>query len=197
MVDKDIPSVPSAPYPQLDPIYALPPAKQLCIKRLRDLFSDRPITTRRAIYNTYLSIHGPGTVSEKENWRPVLRFALPHVSYMFKSGPYRDAYVLFGIDPRKENKWAGYQTEIFNFRDKDGKAKAKEEDGQGAGDATSHLFTGREVGTKTVCYCFKDITDPMLRKILDDAVLRDRFHVCPLASVYVPFGLTGEFSGVC
>jgi len=57
---------------------------------------------------------------------------------------------------------------------------------------------GREgEGAGGGCYCFKDITDPMLRKILDDAVLRERFHVCPLVSVYVPFGLTGEFSGVC
>jgi general transcription factor 3C polypeptide 5 (transcription factor C subunit 1) len=103
---------------------------------------------------------------------------------MWKSGPFRDAYVVFGIDPRKEKKWAGYQTAIFSFRgdSKDGK-KVKEDEGLGVGtgegEVKSHLFTGREVNIRGASFCFQDVTDPMLRKILDDAVLRDKFHVPP------------------
>jgi len=180
MIDKDAPSVPTSPSPNLDPISSLSPATQLCIRRLQDLFSEREITTRRAIYNTYLSKHGPGRLDEKENWRPILRFALPYVCYMWKSGPFRDAHVVFGLDPRKESRWAGYQTAIFSFRDTKEMAKrpaGEEEEGK------SHLFTGQEVGTRNVSYCFKDIVDPMLRKILDEAVLREKFHVLSLPVV--------------
>lgn len=99
---------------------------------------------------------------------------------MWRSGPFRDGYVVFGLDPRKERKWAGYQTAIFSFRDNKELPKrqaGEEEEGK------SHLFTGQEVGTRNVSYCFKDVVDPMLRKILDDAVLRDKFHVLPLPVV--------------
>jgi general transcription factor 3C polypeptide 5 (transcription factor C subunit 1) len=184
MLDKDTPSVPTSPSPNLDPISSLSPATQLCIKRLQDLFSEREIATRRAIYNTYLSKHGPGRLDERENWRPILRFALPYVCYMWKSGPFRDGYVVFGLDPRRERRWAGYQTATFSFRDSKEVGKklgGKEEEGKKLGgqeeEGKSHLFTGQEVGTRNVSYCLKDVVDPMLRKILDDAVLRDKFHV--------------------
>lgn len=102
---------------------------------------------------------------------------------MWKSGPFRDAYCLFGVDPRKDKKWAGYQTAIFNFRqDKESPKKVKEETAEMQAqekEGKSHLFTGRDVGTKVASYCFRDVTDPMLRKILDDVVLRDKFHVNP------------------
>src|SRR5438045_3631150 len=119
MVDKDIPAIPTQPSPHLDSL-TLPntnPSLQLCVKRLDALFAERPISTRRAIFNSYLARHGSGNPdSQTENWRPIFRFALPYICYMFKSGPFRDAYVILGVDPRKEQKWAIYQTAIFHFR---------------------------------------------------------------------------------
>ena len=99
---------------------------------------------------------------------------------MFKSGPYRDAYVVFGLDPRKERTWANYQTAFFNFRQGKGRpAKGEDGDGQGVWEMRkSHLFTGKEVGTKVVCYSFVDIVDPMIRKLIDESPLRETFHVC-------------------
>ena len=100
---------------------------------------------------------------------------------MFKSGPYRDAYVVFGVDPRKEQRWAKYQTAFFHFRQGKGRV-AKGEDGDGKGlweMRNSHLFTGKDVGTRVVCYSFVDIVDPIMRKLIDESPLRERFHVCP------------------
>ena len=100
---------------------------------------------------------------------------------MFKSGPFRDAYVVFGTDPRKEQRWAKYQTAFFNFRQGKWRA-ARGEDGDGRGVwemRNSHLFTGKDVGTRVVSYSFVDIVDPMIRKVIDESPLREKFHVCP------------------
>jgi general transcription factor 3C polypeptide 5 (transcription factor C subunit 1) len=99
---------------------------------------------------------------------------------MFKSGPYRDAYVVYGVDPRKEAKWAPYQTAVFNFRTGmwRNKAKPQEDVDSLIEGRRSHIFTGRDVNTKVVYYSFVDIEDPLLRKLIDESPLRDKFHVC-------------------
>jgi len=181
MVEKDTPTIPLEPSSNLDPPTAQSPSMQLCIKRLTEFFQTRPISTRRAIFNTYLDKYGLGIAdSTTDNWRPILRFALPYVCYMFKSGPFRDAYVVLGVDPRKDSKWAKYQTAIFNFRTGKWRNKAIiQEDAEKLWQAReNHLFTGKEVGTKVVSYCFMDILDPILRKLLDESPLREKFHVC-------------------
>lgn len=179
MVEKDSPTIPTAPSPHLDPLSKTIKSMQVCVDRLRLFFAKRPITTRRAVFNSYLDRHGPGSSdSETDNWRPILRFALPYVCYMFKSGPYRDAYVVFGVDPRKEQKWANYQTAIFNFRTGRWRNKAAvQEDPASLWEGRkNHLFTGKDVNSKVVCYQFADITDPMLRKLIDESPLREKFH---------------------
>jgi len=180
MIDKDIPTVPTDPSPTLDPLVHTPQAMQFLVSNLRKFFLERPITTRRAIFNGYLSRYGLGDPdSPRDIWRPILRYALPYVCYMFKSGPFRDAYVVFGLDPRKEQTWAKYQTAFFSFRQ--GKARvARGEDGDGQGVwemRNNHLFTGKDVGTKVVCYSFVDIVDPMVRKVIDESPFREKFHV--------------------
>jgi general transcription factor 3C polypeptide 5 (transcription factor C subunit 1) len=180
MVEKDIPTVPQSPSSNLDPLNTTMSTMQLCVTRLRAFFQKRPITTRRAVFNEFISVYGPGNAdSPLENWRPILRFALPYVCYMFKSGPYRDAYVAHGLDPRKDAKYAPYQTAIFNFRTNmwRNKAQPQEEVQEMVHNRTSHIFTGKDVGTKVVAYAFIDITDPMLRKLIDEAPLREKFHV--------------------
>jgi hypothetical protein len=90
---------------------------------------------------------------------------------MFRSGPFRDAYCTLGIDPRKDSKWAGYQTLIFNFRKM---AKPNEEEEE---QRQSHIFTGKDLNIRVVCFALCDIEDPMLRRIIDESPLRDQFHV--------------------
>ena len=186
MVEKDIPTIPTTPSSGLDSLTApsTNPSLLLCVKRLHVFFAERPISTRRAIFNSYLTRHGPGNSdSLTENWRPILRFALPYVCYMFKSGPFRDAYVVLGVDPRKDSKWAKYANSIFNFRTGKWKNKAVvQEDVKGLWEGrNNHLFTGKEVNTKVVAYGFIDILDPILRKLLDESPLREKFHVLLLA----------------
>lgn len=192
MVSGDIPSTPSAPSKYLDALNAVSPAMTLCIERLHKLFSARPISTRRAIFNTYFETYGTGNPNQpSENWRPILRFAIPYVCYMFRSGPFKDAYVAFSIDPRKEAKWAQYQTAAFNFRTGTWRNQYVVPDTALSTEeinTKSHLFTGKDVGTKIVCFSFVDILDPLVRQILDESPLREKFDVrilsSPLISLY-------------
>lgn len=180
MVEKDTLTIPPERSSNSDSPTDQSPSMQLCIKRVTELFQSRPISTRRAIFNTYLDKYGLGiTDSTTDNWRAILRFSLPYVCYMFKSGPFRDAYVVLGLDPRKDSKWARYQTAIFNFRTGKWRNKAIiQEDAEKLWQGReNHLFTGKEVGTKVVSYSFMDILDPILRKLLDESPLREKFHV--------------------
>jgi general transcription factor 3C polypeptide 5 (transcription factor C subunit 1) len=191
MVSGDIPSTPSAPSKSLDDLNAVSPTMKLCIERLHKLFSSRPISTRRAIFNTYFETYGTGNPDQpRENWRPILRFAIPYVCYMFRSGPFKDAYVAFTIDPRKEAKWAAYQTAGFNFRTGNWRNQYVVPDTVLATEeinTKSHLFTGKDVGTKIVCYSFVDILDPLVRKVLDESPLREKFDVRILLSLVISF----------
>lgn len=69
------------------------------VGKLKDLFAKRPMWTRRGLAN---SLSG---VTHIYN----LKFALPYVAYMWKSGPWRDCYVKYGVDPRSDNSYAKYQ----------------------------------------------------------------------------------------
>ena len=96
---------------------------------------------------------------------------------MFKSGPFRDAYVVYGLDPRKDRKWAKYQTVALNLRreqKKSHRVKTVEELWEGR---FNHLFTGTELFTFTVTYSFADLVDPILKKLLDESPLLETFHV--------------------
>ncbi|KAK2763152.1 tau 95 subunit of transcription factor TFIIIC [Arachnomyces sp. PD_36] len=112
LVPHDIPSVPTAPLPSLPPLH-LSPDKTLqeTVSILRTLFSTRPAWTRRGLRNCLRT----------SNQKYVLKNALAYVAYTFRSGPWRDAILRFGYDPRKvgaESRF--YQTFTFQIVPPDG-----------------------------------------------------------------------------
>jgi general transcription factor 3C polypeptide 5 (transcription factor C subunit 1) len=102
---------------------------------------------------------------------------------MFQSGPYRDAYMIHGLDPRKDSKWARYQTVFFNFRGGNVRSRVQEPVEDLLKNSNNHLFTGKDVNTLVACYSCADILDPILRKLLDESPLREKFHVCAVEEV--------------
>lgn len=80
------------------------PNIQECINALRKLFSERPSYTRRALQ------YRLGHVLSRQ-----LKFSLPYVSYYYKSGPWRGAYVRYGVDPAQDSSMARYQVEHFRI----------------------------------------------------------------------------------
>ena len=105
MLSSDAPTVPTKPSENCLEIEKLDKSFQDTISALQSLFAQRPVWTRRALRNTLKLAHQ----------RTQLRFALPYVGYLFRSGPWRDAIVRFGYDPRISSDSRIYQTMMFRI----------------------------------------------------------------------------------
>ncbi|KAI0169518.1 hypothetical protein GGR52DRAFT_550383 [Hypoxylon sp. FL1284] len=141
------------------------------LKQLHALMEERPIWTRRAILN---SVTGNYTDS-------MLRIALQLVGYQFRGGPWRDAFVKYGVDPRPDPKFRIYQTLAFKLERniigtkkvpwelvrKEQVKRTKTENPH------SHLWDGERYSTDGKFWQVCDITDPYVRRIIDQAPLRE------------------------
>ncbi|KKZ66973.1 hypothetical protein EMCG_07337 [[Emmonsia] crescens] len=103
LVACDVPSVPTAPRENCPPIHTLDKTLQETITILQSLFDTRAAWTRRGLRNNL-------TTNEQKY---ALRLAVPYVGYIFRSGPWRDAIVKFGHDPRIHPSSCVYQTFMF------------------------------------------------------------------------------------
>lgn len=77
---------------------------QECLKILNELFQKRPIWVKR---------HLDGIVPAEIHH--TIKIALALVSYRFSTGPWRNTYIKFGVDPRASTEYAKYQTEYFKI----------------------------------------------------------------------------------
>ncbi|KAJ5907170.1 uncharacterized protein N7473_004086 [Penicillium subrubescens] len=171
LVAYDIPEVPTEPQEGLAPIEELENGLRATIQVLEELFERRPAWTRRAIRN-YL------TTDEQRN---NLRHAIPYVGYIFRSGPWRDAIIKMGHDPRTSPAYRDYQTFMFRILPRepelarDGGTGRRHNISRVIGDemnqsselTDTHIFTGqlplpRDGRIWMAC----DITDPILSNIL-------------------------------
>lgn len=75
-----------------------------CLDWLRRAFDVKPIWLRK-----HLEDVAPADL------RRVLKQALPYVSYIFKSGPWRFCNVKFGVDPKSDQRYWVYQSEYFRI----------------------------------------------------------------------------------
>ena len=72
---------------------------------LRHIFASRPIWTRRALLNQFPT----------ESPRFLVRLAIAYVAYAMRSGPWRDTYIRFGVDPRSDPSYRVYQTLLLQL----------------------------------------------------------------------------------
>ncbi|KAH7079589.1 RNA polymerase III transcription factor IIIC subunit-domain-containing protein [Paraphoma chrysanthemicola] len=156
--------VPSGPKPNLPAESSLTPYLQTLIAQIRAELEDRPIITRHLLYN-------------KLGWdrRTRLRQAAVYCGYFFESGPWREALVRWGVDPRKDPSFRKYQTVSFTSYQKSGRAKhgkTFDEHVQKLGQMSAkdlesqHMFDGKTVSDTGNTFQFCDITDPLIAKIL-------------------------------
>jgi general transcription factor 3C polypeptide 5 (transcription factor C subunit 1) len=141
------------------------------MKQLRDALSERPVWTRRAIVN---QVRGNYTES-------VLKVALQLMGYQFRGGPFRDAIVKYGVDPRHDPKYRQYQTLSFKLaknlvgstklpwqmiRRGQVKSYTKNED------PNSHIWDGESYSTDGKLWQICDITDPFIVEMISNAPYR-------------------------
>jgi general transcription factor 3C polypeptide 5 (transcription factor C subunit 1) len=152
------------------------------IKDFRKAMDERPIWTRRSLFN-HISTFSPFTGRYQK-----VRECLQYVGYQFKGGPWRDAVVKYGVDPRSDPKYRIYQTMIFKLtkqrvgsvgrswqavrRNEFGVSSNFQTFGEKANspsDNLTHIFDGRSFSTDAKVWQVCDITDPLLKKLFEEA----------------------------
>ncbi|CAD6451712.1 34ee5738-046b-40e9-b279-eb631b46c707 [Sclerotinia trifoliorum] len=160
--DEDVPTKPFRAVPD-DPVL------KDFVTALQQAMNERPIWTRRALQNRLAN--EPGYY--------LMKPALQYVGYQFRSGPWRDALIRYGVDPRKDPSCRIYQTIFFKLYEEDERAP----DGQwkdmrsqytkhqvfGTGDCPSHMFNGTSLTLDGKVWQICDITDPLLVPIIQTA----------------------------
>lgn len=141
------------------------------VEQLRECFELRPIWTRRALEDYFGSHKIRGEIKE----------ALPYVSYQFHGGPWRDACIKLGVDPRTDPESRIYQTFIFKIKRLDNPETLKynwvlADFGDNTIDRRkweSHKFDGTGFSLNGRIWQVCDITDPLLSKIFATQTIRD------------------------
>ena len=151
------------------------------IKTIKKLFKERPIWTRRALINKVNYALTEATLY-------LIKMALPFIGYRFKDGPFKDAIIHFGIDPRKDPKYRMYQTIYFQLAERD----VKDPGGPWLGirkstktpkptkktrDKLSHFFNGRDVAVDGKIWQMCDVTDPLLARLIKEAPIAETFDM--------------------
>ena len=174
----DVDAIPTGPSPDLPPIESQLPAMQRLIFEVRKLFEVRPIYTRRALMNSL-----PGNEWDVVG-QSTAKYVYQYVGYLWSSGPWRDAVVRFGVDPRQDPECRKYQTMMFMLdrRPKDNGAKESRTMSElveirQMPQKESHLFNGKHITTDGKVWQVCDLTDPLLRDLLATTKLRNECHV--------------------
>ncbi|CAG9979612.1 unnamed protein product [Clonostachys byssicola] len=155
--------------PQVPPDMTDPRTVEV-IAELEVAFEERPLWTRRALMNRL--------GGKLRNWNELKKY-LNYVAYQFKGGPWRDGVVPYGLDPRTDPKYRIYQTLMFKLLSKHRSTRHLQSwhslRPNQAGDmdtSQTHLFDGETYHTDGKVWQVCDITDPLLRKLLDNAAVR-------------------------
>ncbi|KAI0643723.1 RNA polymerase III transcription factor IIIC subunit-domain-containing protein [Trametes meyenii] len=147
-------------------------ADKKILKRLEDLFEERPVWTRAAIFNQFTPMEVRDIINSK--------YLLPLVSYVFEDGPWRDTYVRLGYDPRQDPEARFYQRLYFRninhpisrpsvvSRRQEQRNESAQARFSGADERRSHVFDGATVTSETAAFQLCDITDAMLAEMIAD-----------------------------
>ncbi|KAJ5980933.1 hypothetical protein N7481_008231 [Penicillium waksmanii] len=163
LVRYDIPIVPSKPQESLTPIAKLDPSLRKTVEAIKLLFEERPAWTRRALRNRLAT----------DEHRTNLRWAVPYVGYIFRSGPWRDAIMKLGVDPRTSPDFRHYQTFMFRLLPRepdtarDGGRRHNISRTDLDEDPNSHIFTGKlPLPLDGKIWMVRDIEDPLIKSVL-------------------------------
>lgn len=162
------------------------------ITEMRQAMEERPIWTRRSMWNRL-----GAKFAELPKNGGLVRHCLQYAGYQFKGGPWRDALVKYGLDPRSDPKYRIYQTLIFKLHKtrvgsvgRSWQALRRKEIGvsnfgkawkdMGAGDdamLNTHIFNGESFSTDGKVWQVCDITDPLLARLFAEAEVRPECDV--------------------
>lgn len=132
-----------------------------CVDALKTYFDSCPMSMRQPI-----------ELALPPHLRFQLRQALPYVVYQFQSGPFRRAYVKYGVDPRTDPKYSIYQVEFFRITGK----KTLANDKSTPLTQQTYTFDGIHI-PKVAGIQLCDVTDPQIAAMIKNAGLRTKLDI--------------------
>jgi general transcription factor 3C polypeptide 5 (transcription factor C subunit 1) len=152
---------------ELPPEDTLEPRVQKCIELLRNALEKRPVMSRRV----QMSVTGSPT-------EMILRAAWAYLGYMFKSGPFKDTLIKFGVDPRTDSKYRGYQSIAIQVPESEhGNRKRYGRAGTASKKPRTYVFDGKGVYVDGKVWQVCDISDPLLKRLAQDASVVEEYEV--------------------
>lgn len=176
-----IPAAPTGRPPVRDPLF------DDVVRAMKICMEERPVWTRRSIINRLVTLDfdpaNPGRRIPSNPSQQIVKNAIQFAGYQFKGGPWRDALVRYGYDPRTDPSSRKYQCLIFRLRRLEvGQMGEMWQDIRkrdlagikGTMDefTDSHIFDGKTYKDDGKVWQVCDITDPLLARLLADAPLR-------------------------
>lgn len=159
------------------------------VKAMRICMEERPVWTRRSIINRIVDIaydpKNPKKRLPRNLSQQIVKNAIQFAGYQFKGGPWRDALVKYGYDPRTDRNARIYQCLIFRLRRLEVGSmgtmwqEIRKNDLAGTKltideHADSHIFDGKTYTDDGKVWQVCDITDPLLCRLLADAPVRSQ-----------------------
>jgi general transcription factor 3C polypeptide 5 (transcription factor C subunit 1) len=135
---------------------------------MRAELEKRPVMVRRVQKN----ITGARGGDEKHCWA--------YLGYTFRGGPFKDALIKFGVDPRSDPKYREYQTFTLQIPDIVPRGKMARPVDRTAikfAGMDTHIFDGTEWFDDGKVFQLCDVTDPLLRGIIEKAPPVEDFDV--------------------
>ncbi|KAF3770984.1 hypothetical protein M406DRAFT_226956, partial [Cryphonectria parasitica EP155] len=157
------------------------------VRAMRVCMEERPVWTRRSIINRLVTLAYDPDHPEKRIpanlSQQIVKNAIQFAGYQFKGGPWRDALVKYGYDPRADPSSRIYQCLIFRLRRLEigmmGEMwqEIRKRDLAGVKgtideNSESHMFDGKKYSEDGKVWQVCDITDPLLVRLLADAPVR-------------------------
>jgi len=175
--EADVEEAPRGPPPNLIPLEQSNAYLKQAVRNLAKLLEERPVVTRRVAMNLI-------------DWgsESLFKEATQYVAYSFRSGPWKDALIKYGVDPRTDPSYRVYQTLSFQLLSKDKMVAAAKRmpDGKNTwirseryrkDEQPSHIFDGKGITTNGKTWQMCDIQEPLLRGLLDTQELRTECDV--------------------
>lgn len=181
-----IPEAPTGRPPVRDPLF------DDVVRAMKICMQERPVWTRRSIINRLVDLEYDPAHPEKRIppnlSQQIVKNAIQFAGYQFKGGPWRDALVRYGYDPRTDPSSRKYQCLIFRLRRLEvgqmgemwQEIRKRDLAGiKGTMDefTDSHIFDGKTYKDDGKVWQVCDITDPLLARLLADAPLRPRCDI--------------------
>ena len=176
----DAAAVPTEPDPNLTPVDELGDRLKQLLNLAKQKLEERPIWSRRALEN----------VLREPTWHGHSTRLISYVAYEFRSGPWCNLIVRYGVDPRSDPKYRIFQSIAFQVDEETREKRPTTTQRKGSRRVTrpsdgknreqgppTHVFDGVSIALDGKTWQVCDIVEPIIKRLLETDTIREECHL--------------------